>query len=323
MKSIESIMEDICYLQVKIPEELYKVKKDLEEYKIYDDERSNNRYVKSLAKKNKKLKKKNSKLEKKIKKMEEWISGLLHIQKQSGSTTSIVNANNTSDNIVDLSEVRIKDEPRYNNTEVIVIDYVDKHEDFVSDITPGVIERCVEEEVEEEEVEEVEVVEEEEEVEVVEEEEVEEGEVEVVEEEEVEEEVEVVEEEEVEEEVEVVEEEEVEEEVEVVEEEEVEEEVEVVEEEEVEEEVEVVEEEEVEEEVEVVEEEEVEEEVEVIEEEEEPEDEVYEVTIKGKPYYVTNEIDSVIYDTDENGDVSLEVGKYNKGKPVFYKKYNK
>ena len=75
----------------------------------------------------------------------------------------------------------------------------------------------------------------------------------------------------------------------------------------------------------MVEEEEVEEEVEVVEEEElveeeEPEDEVYEVTIKGKPYYVTNEIDSVIYDTDENGDISLEVGKYNKGKPVFYKK---
>jgi hypothetical protein len=37
------------------------------------------------------------------------------------------------------------------------------------------------------------------------------------------------------------------------------------------------------------------------------------VTIKGKTYYVTNEIDSVIYALDENGDISLEVGKYVNG----------
>jgi hypothetical protein len=33
-----------------------------------------------------------------------------------------------------------------------------------------------------------------------------------------------------------------------------------------------------------------------------------------------NEIDSVIYDADENGDISIEVGKYKKGKPIFNKK---
>jgi len=131
---------------------------------------------------------------------------------------------------------------------------------------------------------------------------------------------------------EVVEEEVVEEEVveeEVVEEEVVEEEVEVEVEVEVEEEVEEeeVEEEEVEEEAEQeVEEEEVEVEVEeeVVQEEEEEEGEesgeVYEVTIKGKTYYVMNETDSIIYDVDENGDVSLEVGIYKSGKPTFNKK---
>ena len=126
---------------------------------------------------------------------------------------------------------------------------------------------------------------------------------------------------------EVVEEEVVEEEV--VEEEVVEEEVEVEVEVEVEEEVEEeeVEEEEVEEEAEQeVEEEEVEVEVEeeVVQEEEEEEGEesgeVYEVTIKGKTYYVMNETDSIIYDVDENGDVSLEVGIYKSGKPTFNKK---
>jgi hypothetical protein len=54
--------------------------------------------------------------------------------------------------------------------------------------------------------------------------------------------------------------------------------------------------------------------------EEEEEESVYEVSIKGKTYYVMNEIDSIIYDVDENGDISLEVGIYKEGKPVFYKK---
>ena len=123
-----------------------------------------------------------------------------------------------------------------------------------------------------------------------------------------------------------------EEEVEEVEEEEVEEEEveEEVEEEEVEEEV---EEEEVEEEV---EEEEVEEEVEEggnggdspVEEEGgnggdspvEEEDEVEEVTINGNTYYTTSTVNGLIYDVDEDGEISIEVGKYDKGKVVFYKK---
>jgi len=87
-------------------------------------------------------------------------------------------------------------------------------------------------------------------------------------------------------------------------------------------------EEEEQEEVDEVEEEEVEEvevevEVEVVEEEdaveEEEEESVYEVVIKGKTYYVTNEVDSVIYDADENGDISIEVGVYNAGVPTFKK----
>jgi hypothetical protein len=75
---------------------------------------------------------------------------------------------------------------------------------------------------------------------------------------------------------------------------------------------EVVEEEEAEE---VVEEEAEEEEA---EEEEEEEAEVYEVVIKGKTYYVQNEKDGPIYEADENGDISLEVGVYKNGKPVFF-----
>ena len=157
---------------------------------------------------------------------------------------------------------------------------------------------------------------EEEEVEVEESEEEEEVEVEV---EESEEEVEVegeVEESEEEEEVEVEESEE-EEEVEVEEsEEEVEVEVEVEEsEEEVEVEVEVEESEE--EEVEV---EESEEEVEV---EESEEDEVYEVTIKNKSYYTTNETDGPIYAILEDEDIGDQIGEFKEGKPTFYRKTKK
>ena len=69
-----------------------------------------------------------------------------------------------------------------------------------------------------------------------------------------------------------------------------------------------------------------EEEVDVQEDEEEAEEEaeeeeadVYEVTIKGKTYYVSNEVDSIIYAADENGDISIEAGIYKNGKPVFNK----
>ena len=115
--------------------------------------------------------------------------------------------------------------------------------------------------------------------------------------------------------------EEVEEIKEVVEEEEevVEEEEEVVEEEEEEEEEEVV----VEEETEVVEEEQeevvVEEETEVVQETEEDAGEVYEVTISGKSYYVTDEKNGKIYAIDKDEDVGDEIGEFKDGKPCFYK----
>jgi hypothetical protein len=153
------------------------------------------------------------------------------------------------------------------------------------------IERDVQQVIMEDAVEAVEeVVEEEEVVEVEEEEEV----VEVEEEEVVE-----VEEEEV---VEVEEEEEEVEEEEVVEVEEEEEEV-------VEEEVEVVEEE-------VVEVEEYEEEVEEVVAEEE-DSEVFEHIIKGVTYYITNELNGTIYNTDDSGEIGDEIGKMVNGSPVF------
>ena len=62
-----------------------------------------------------------------------------------------------------------------------------------------------------------------------------------------------------------------------------------------------------------------EEEVEEVEGEEEgEEEEVFEIEIKGKTYYTTDAKNGVIYDTDENGDVSLEVGKFQDGKPVMF-----
>jgi hypothetical protein len=170
----------------------------------------------------------------------------------------------------------------------------------------------VEEESEEEEEVEVEVEESEEEEEVEESEEKEEVEVEVEESEE-EEEVEVeVEESEEEEEVEVeVEESEEEEEVEVeVEESEEEEEVEVE-----------VEESEEEEEVEV--EVEVEESEEGDDAEEENEEEVYEVTIKNKSYYTTNETDGPIYAILDDEDIGDQIGEFKEGKPTFYRKTKK
>ena len=81
---------------------------------------------------------------------------------------------------------------------------------------------------------------------------------------------------------------------------------------------EVVEEEEEEEVVEEEEEEVVEEEEEGKEAEEEEDAEVYDIEINGKTYYVQNEKDSPIYEADENGDISMEVGLYKKGIPTFF-----
>jgi hypothetical protein len=79
--------------------------------------------------------------------------------------------------------------------------------------------------------------------------------------------------------------------------------------------------EEVEVDVEVEEEEEQEEEEEEEEGEEEQveeeEEEVYEIKIKSKTYYVTNEKNGTIYSVTSDGDIGDEVGKYVDGKPVF------
>ena len=73
-----------------------------------------------------------------------------------------------------------------------------------------------------------------------------------------------------------------------------------------------------EEEEEEVVEEEAEEEEEVVEEE--SEEEVFEIEIKGKSYYTTNETNGTIYNIDENEEIGEEIGKFENGKPVFYKK---
>ena len=52
--------------------------------------------------------------------------------------------------------------------------------------------------------------------------------------------------------------------------------------------------------------------------EEAEEEEVKEVIINKKTYYTDDEKNGTIYDVDENGDVSLEVGKFVKGVAKFY-----
>uniref|UniRef100_A0A6C0DBV5 Uncharacterized protein n=1 Tax=viral metagenome TaxID=1070528 RepID=A0A6C0DBV5_9ZZZZ len=66
--------------------------------------------------------------------------------------------------------------------------------------------------------------------------------------------------------------------------------------------------------------EEVEEETEEVEEEtEEDAGEVYEITISGKSYYVTDEKNGKIYAIDKDEDVGDEIGEFKNGKPSFYK----
>ena len=254
--------------------------------------------VQKLLKENELLKKENDKLEKQL------LSILLekHNKKNKKQQKSLykhlvdldVDVESDAVKILDICDIPIKKE-KPTKKENIVYELIEEKCDIVLDSN---IKQNIN--VEKKEYIEVVVVEEEEEEVLVEEEEV------VVEEEEV-----VIEEEE--EEV-VIEEEE--EEVVVEEKEEEEEEVKYNAVKEVVEEDKVVEEEVVEVEEEVVE---VEEEVVEVEEEVEEEEEVYEVTIKGKTYYVMNEKNSIIYDIDENGDISIEVGAYKNGKPVFTK----
>ena len=70
-------------------------------------------------------------------------------------------------------------------------------------------------------------------------------------------------------------------------------------------------------------EEEVEVEVEESAEEEEADEEVYELTIKNKSYYVSNETDGPIYAILEDEDIGDQIGEFKKGKPTFYKKAKK
>jgi len=296
--STQQIKSALNELKSSVSSQVRNIKKDvsgLDTYKSNYDAIMNLPVVKSLIKENKELKKRNRDLEK------ELLSVLLETRRPVQKKRQLKPLRSCpvfikSEKIEEQSLQSIEDD----DDEVVIIEK--NSENIVYEI--------VEEEQEEHEYEfgffnkEDEPMKENDDIEL-------EEEVEVEEEQEVE--VEVEEEEEVEvEEVELEEEEEEEVEVEVEEEEEEEVEVEVEEEQEVE--VEVEEEEEVEVEV----EEEVEVEVEV--EEEEESGEVYEVTIKGKTYYVMNETDSIIYDVDENGDVSLEVGIYKSGKPIFNKK---
>ena len=60
-------------------------------------------------------------------------------------------------------------------------------------------------------------------------------------------------------------------------------------------------------------------EVDEVEEEEVEEDEVYEIKIKGKSYYTTNEKSGTIYELDENGDVGDEIGRFVNSVPTFDK----
>ena len=45
---------------------------------------------------------------------------------------------------------------------------------------------------------------------------------------------------------------------------------------------------------------------------------MYEVEINGNSYYVTNEVNSIIYAADDEGEITIEAGKYVNGKPVFH-----
>ena len=67
--------------------------------------------------------------------------------------------------------------------------------------------------------------------------------------------------------------------------------------------------------------EEEEEEVEVEESaDEEEEEEVYEITIKNKSYYTSNETDGPIYAITDDEDIGDQIGEFKNGKATFYKK---
>jgi hypothetical protein len=53
---------------------------------------------------------------------------------------------------------------------------------------------------------------------------------------------------------------------------------------------------------------------------EDDDEEVMEIIIKGKTYYTTDDQNGVIYDLDEDGEISVEVGYFKNGKHYFNKK---
>ena len=242
--------------------------------------------VKKLIKQNEKLKKKNKELKKLVKLITNNVSLLtlenLKCNCKSNKLPKLIRKKVVVKQEVDLSTINSV----LTDDDVVILPTPEKNNIVYEIVSDDGVEVEDEEEVEEEEVEEEEVEEEEAEEEEAEKEEVEEEEVEEEEVEEEEAEEEEAEEEEAEEEE--------------------------AEEEEEEEEA------EKEEEEEEAEKEEVEEEEAEEEEAAEEEAEVYEVNINGKTYYTSNEVNGIIYGVDEDGDVSLEVGKYVNGKPVFY-----
>ena len=57
-----------------------------------------------------------------------------------------------------------------------------------------------------------------------------------------------------------------------------------------------------------------------VEDDEDEDEEVMEIIIKGKTYYTTDDQNGVIYDLDEDGEISVEVGYFKNGKHYFNKK---
>ena len=66
MSNIENILDDLNYLQTKIPEHLFKIKDKLQNLELTIEDIKQHPYGQYLLKKNKSLRKTNNKLEKKL-----------------------------------------------------------------------------------------------------------------------------------------------------------------------------------------------------------------------------------------------------------------
>jgi len=51
----------------------------------------------------------------------------------------------------------------------------------------------------------------------------------------------------------------------------------------------------------------------------EEEEDVFEIELNGKTYYTSDTVNGVIYDVDDEGEISVEVGKFKNNKATFYK----